>query len=91
MFELYDEGTNERYFTSATLYVPKGCKERYEATAGWKRFSKIIEDNYRPLVEEGKHWTYDNYMPLRPSEYDHYYYYDLRGDTLIAGQQCLKM
>ena len=49
------------------------------------------QDDYHPLIEEGKHWTYDNYMPLRPGEYDHYYYYDLRGDTLIAGQQCLKM
>ena len=48
-------------------------------------------NGYRPLVEEGKHWTYDNYMPLRPAEYDHYYYYDLRGDTLIAGKNCLKM
>ena len=49
------------------------------------------EDDYRPLVEEGKHWTYDNFMPLRPAQYDHYYYYDLKGDTLIAGQHCLKM
>ena len=48
-------------------------------------------DDYRPLVEEGKHWTYDNFMPMRPAEYDHYYYYDLKGDTLIAGQHCLKM
>jgi hypothetical protein len=47
--------------------------------------------DYRPLVEEGKHWTYDNFMLLRPAEYDHYYYYDLKGDTLIAGQNCLKM
>jgi len=46
---------------------------------------------YRPLVEEGKHWTYDNFMPLRPAEYDHYYYYDLKGDTLIAGKNCLKI
>ena len=46
---------------------------------------------YRPLVEDGKHWTYDNFMPLRPAEYDHYYYYDLRGDTLIAEKKCLKM
>ena len=46
---------------------------------------------YRPLVEEGKHWTYDNFMPLRPAKYDHYYYYDLKGDTLIAGKKCLKM
>ena len=47
--------------------------------------------DYRPLVEEGKHWTYDNFMPLRPAKYDHYYYYDLKGDTLIAGKKCLKM
>ena len=51
----------------------------------------VDNESYRPLVEEGKHWTYDNFMPLRPAEYDHYYYYDLKGDTLIAGQQCLKM
>ena len=49
------------------------------------------EENYRPLVEEGKHWTYDNFMPWRPAKYDHYYYYDLKGDTLIAGKSCLKM
>ena len=30
VFELYDEETYERYFPSATLYVPKGCKARYE-------------------------------------------------------------
>ena len=49
------------------------------------------QDDYRPLVEEGKHWTYDNFMPLRPAKYDHYYYYDLRGVTVIAGHHCLKM
>ena len=54
-------------------------------------YAQKESSNYRPLVEEGKHWTYDNYMPLRPAEYDHYYYYDLKGDTLIAGRQCLKM
>ena len=48
-------------------------------------------NGYRPLVVEGKHWTYDNFMPLRPAEYDHYYYYELKGDTLIAGKKCLKM
>ena len=48
-------------------------------------------NEYRPLVEEGKHWTYDDFMPMRPAEYDYYYYYDLKGDTLIAGKNCLKM
>ena len=104
VFELVGENY-ESSFTPATLYVPRDSKARYEVTAGWKRFSDIREiedtvtsddndpsqDSYRPLVEEGKHWTYDNFMPLRPAEYDHYYYYDLRGDTLIAGKNCLKM
>ena len=54
-------------------------------------FAQVASDEYRPLVVEGKHWTYDNFMPLRPAEYDHYYYYDLKGDTLIAGKNCLKM
>ena len=78
-----------------TLHVPATSISAYQATEPWKNFKEIValaaQDDYHPLIEEGKHWTYDNYMPLRPSEYDHYYYYDLRGDTLIAGQQCLKM
>ena len=65
-----------------------GQFERIEYTSNTQ---PTEEDDYRPLVEEGKHWTYDNFMSLRPAEYDHYYYYDLKGDTLIAGQQCLKM
>lgn len=43
VFKLYDSELDEWYFSSATLYVPKGCKSRYEATAGWSRFSNIIE------------------------------------------------
>ena len=81
--------------SAATLYVPKGTVDKYKATKGWTNFNEIVEmtaqDDYHPLVEEGKHWTYDNFMPLRPAEYDHYYYYDLKGDTLIAGKQCLKI
>ena len=29
----------------ATLYVPAGTKEKYEATEGWKNFKKIVEIN----------------------------------------------
>ncbi|MBR4644897.1 MAG: leucine-rich repeat domain-containing protein, partial [Bacteroidaceae bacterium] len=54
-------------------------------------FDIYSQMDYRPLVEEGKHWTYDNYLPIRPDEYNHYYSYDLKGDTLIAGKNCLKM
>ncbi|MCR5680758.1 MAG: leucine-rich repeat domain-containing protein [Prevotella sp.] len=28
---------------TATLYVPKGTKEKYEATAAWNQFKKIVE------------------------------------------------
>lgn len=37
----YDNTTKS--FTSATLYVPKGTKEKYEALEGWKNFQAIIE------------------------------------------------
>ena len=37
---------------SATLYVPAGCKEKYEATAGWNNFAIIVEMGMEP-VEEG--------------------------------------
>ena len=30
-------------FTSATLYVPKGTKEKYEATSAWNKFQKMEE------------------------------------------------
>ena len=48
------------------------------------------QDNYLPLVEKGKHWTYDNFMPFAP-EYKYNYYYELKGDTLIAEKICFKM
>ncbi|MCR4959379.1 MAG: leucine-rich repeat protein [Prevotella sp.] len=42
VFGLYVNGLSQS-FTSATLYVPMGCKARYENTAGWKRFTNIVE------------------------------------------------
>ena len=49
------------------------------------------EDNYRPLVEEGKMWTYENYLSIRPEKYNYYYWYYLQGDTVIGGKNCLRM
>ena len=31
------------YFNNATLYVPVGTKEKYQATDGWKEFQNIVE------------------------------------------------
>ena len=54
-------------------------------------YAQEESNDYIPLVVEGKHWTYDDFMPARPAKYDHYYWYDLKGDTLISGKRCLKM
>lgn len=52
-----NDGRNIR-ITSATLYVPKGCKARYEATNGWKQFQNIVEMEGRTsdgdLNDDGK-------------------------------------
>lgn len=31
-------------FNTCKLYVPKGCKAKYQATEGWKNFKNIIEE-----------------------------------------------
>ena len=42
------------YFTTATLHVPAGCKEKYQQAAGWKDFQNIVEDAEEPeLVVTG--------------------------------------
>jgi len=38
----YDSGRH-RKFTNATLYVPQGTKEKYEATSTWCSFKNIVE------------------------------------------------
>lgn len=30
--------------SDVTLYVPKGCKEKYESAENWKNFAKIVEE-----------------------------------------------
>ncbi len=93
VFESYDEKTYERYFTSATLYVPKGCKARYESTAGWKNFKEIVElpdqDDYHPFIEEGKVWKLGGRGSANPVQLVEYYYFD--GDTIINGKTCKQM
>jgi hypothetical protein len=47
----------------------------------------FAQNDYRPLVEEGKHWTYDNFMPLRQARTPEYFpegtkWTEIRLDTL---------
>jgi len=43
VFSNYDTSTKTRFFTNATLYVPKGTKSIYLQAEGWKEFKKIVE------------------------------------------------
>lgn len=44
-FENYDEETGTWSFSSALLYIPKGTKDKYKATAGWNQFLNILEED----------------------------------------------
>ena len=57
----------------------------------WFHVIVYSQNDYRPLVEKGKRWTYDNFLSVRPEKYNHYYWYELNGDTIINGQTGLKM
>lgn len=47
-------------YTTATLYVPKGTKEKYKATDGWKEFQTIVErDDLLIPYEVGEAFTVD--------------------------------
>jgi hypothetical protein len=40
---------NYDIYASATLIVPKGTKDKYKATAGWKKFNTILEEGEEPV------------------------------------------
>ena len=43
VFQNYDSNTKSYSFTSATLYVPRGTKAKYEALSPWNNFQNIVE------------------------------------------------
>ena len=82
VFSFYDDMTNSDYFTSATLYVPKGTKEKYEATSAWNKFQAIVEmEGDETGIETMTH--HDN-VGVKDS-------YDLRGHRLDAPQKGLNI
>ena len=42
-FDIDTETFGDDTYKNATLYVPAGTKEKYEATEGWKNFANIVE------------------------------------------------
>ena len=53
VFRMWNEETGQYEFTSATLYVPAGTKEKYLATPAWNQFLNIVEMGLEP-VEQGE-------------------------------------
>ncbi len=49
-----------------TLHVPKGAKEKYQQTAGWKEFGTILDDNTTGIetVSNSQQPTADGYYDL---------------------------
>ena len=62
LYDVYNEATTPQklssnpYFnyTTATLHVPAGTKELYQAADYWKNFSNIVEDINTVIVEDDK-------------------------------------
>jgi hypothetical protein len=76
-----------------TLHVPAASVSAYQVTEPWKNFKAIvalpIQDEYRPLVEEGKVWKVGSCDSGNPVQLVEYYYFD--GDTIIGGKTCKQM
>ncbi len=53
VFENRNNETGQYDFTTATLYVPAGTKEKYLATPAWNQFLNIVEIGLEP-VEQGE-------------------------------------
>ena len=53
VFENRNNETGQYDFTTATLYVPAGTKEKYLATPAWNQFQNIVEIGLEP-VEQGE-------------------------------------
>ena len=62
-------------YTNATLYVPKGTKDKYLATDGWKNFVNIVEmdetavkDVSASNTNEAKYYSLDGKQFSQPQE-----------------------
>ena len=91
----YSNAFKDSSIEYATLHVPAGSVSAYQAVEPWKDFKEIValpsEDDYRPMIEEGKVWKVGNTTGISDGivKWVKYYYFD--GDTIIDGKTCKKM
>ena len=76
----------------ATLHVPAASVSVYKAAEPWKNFKEIValptQDDYRPMIEDGKVWKVGT-ISGNPVQVVDEYYFD--GDTIIDGKTCKQM
>ena len=90
----YYEIFSDTDLSQATLHVPAASVDEYKTVEPWKNFKEIValpdQDEYRPLVEDGKVWTVREYTDYPPFDiYTVNYYFD--GDTIVDGKTCKRM
>jgi len=70
---------------NATLHVPASSTSAYQIVKPWKNFKRIValpaQDNYRPLLKEGKVWKYFFNNEINTFEVSRV----VDGDTIIGG------
>ena len=71
----------------ATLHVPADLVDAFSNAEQWKNF-KIIEDDYRPFIEDDKVWKVGT-ISGNPVQIVDRYYFD--GDIIIDGKTCKQM
>lgn len=80
---------SERPFSSydATLYVPKGCKDKYQQAAEWTKFADIVEMEYSGIDEistDGE--RVDNgVISMLDNDDEPIMVYDLSGNVVYKG------
>ena len=83
VFQYYYDGGYK--FTSATLHVPKGTKEKYEVTAAWNEFQDIVEIGDVPTgIDAISHGEGDGAATVTER-------YALGGQRIGAGQRGLNI
>ena len=71
----------------ATLHVPADLVDAFSNAEQWNNF-KIIEDDYRPFIEDDKVWKVGT-ISGNPVQIVDRYYFD--GDIIIDGKTCKQM